>query len=215
MGRLSFVRLPQTAKVGHDGHFSHCCQNGKVQLDALRPLPEVLHDLLVGSDPGSRHFPARIREYNAALSFASFGADISFPPGHGPPVFRVHGAVYHASRAIEVDGDGQGKYAQLYLYDHGEALRARTAQNPDLRAEILDALQTMLEDTCPYAATYQHMQELVREATQAGSSVTLGFAADTAGDHRRYNQPTVHEVAAVFEGEEGGPPSNRDIVVWP
>ena len=32
---------------------------------------------------------------------------------------------------------------------------------------------------------------------------------------RRYNQPTVREVAAVFAGPDGAPPTNRDIVVWP
>ena len=34
-------------------------------------------------------------------------------------------------------------------------------------------------------------------------------------DCRRYNEPTHNEVAAVFVGEDGAPPANRDIVVYP
>lgn len=34
-------------------------------------------------------------------------------------------------------------------------------------------------------------------------------------DCRRYNEPTHNEIAAVFVGEDGAPPANRDIVVYP
>lgn len=34
-------------------------------------------------------------------------------------------------------------------------------------------------------------------------------------DCRRYNKPTHDEVAAVFLGEDGAPPENMDIVIYP
>jgi hypothetical protein len=34
-------------------------------------------------------------------------------------------------------------------------------------------------------------------------------------DCRRYNEPTRSEVAAVFVGEDGAPPGERDIAVYP
>ena len=34
-------------------------------------------------------------------------------------------------------------------------------------------------------------------------------------DQRRYNEPTHYEVAAVFIGEDGAPPANRDVVIYP
>ena len=34
-------------------------------------------------------------------------------------------------------------------------------------------------------------------------------------DQRRYNRPTVDEVAMIFVGNDGAPPTNRDIVVYP
>ena len=44
----------------------------------------------------------------------------------------------------------------------------------------------------------------------------MRFSSEAARDPRRYNKPTVEEVAAVFVGEhDGGPPSHKDIVVYP
>ena len=44
---------------------------------------------------------------------------------------------------------------------------------------------------------------------------TRGFKAQLSRDPRRYNHPAVTEVAAVFIGEDGAPPCNRDLRVWP
>ena len=59
------------------------------------------------------------------------------------------------------------------------------------------------------------MRDKLQEDPAQRASLTLGFAANTGNDMRRYNQPTVREVAAVFAGPDGAPPTNRDIVVWP
>ena len=193
-------------------HFKLCCQNGKLSEIPKPPFPPMaLAHRLKSKDVHSRHFRERIREYNSALSFVSFGANLNIPPGHGPPVFRLHGSIYHASVALEPEPQHEGKYAQLYLYDPGAALDIRARRNPGLSREILEELQTMLEEVSVYVAAYRHMQQVVLD----DPTVTLGFAANTDGDLRRYNQPTVREVAAVFDGEDGAPPSNRDIVVWP
>ena len=203
--------------VGQPLHFNICCRNGKLShLPKIPEPPEELHDLLAGRDVESRKFRERIREYNSALSFVSFGADIKPPPGHGPPVFRIHGAVYHASVALDVRRPTEGKYAQLYLYDHGHALDLRTRRNPELSPKIMESLQTMLEEISPFVEGYRQMCHVARQALDTGvSNICLGFAANTEGDLRRYNKPTTREVAAVFCGDEGAPPSNRDIVIWP
>jgi len=46
------------------------------------------------------------------------------------------------------------------------------------------------------------------------SHIVCGFFK-RGSDCRRYNEPTHHEVAAVFLGEEGASPASRDIVVYP
>ena len=198
----------------HARHFRLCCQNGKLSHINKPPFPPlILAHYLKSPEMRARNFRERIREYNSALSFVSFGAEMSTPPGHGPKVFRLHGSIYHASAALEPEPQHEGKYAQVYLYDPGEALNLRAKRNPELSRETLDELQTMLEEVSPFVEAYRHMRD-VALANDTGS-VTLGFAANTDGDLRRYNRPTQREVAAVFGGEDGAPPSNRDIVVWP
>ena len=76
-------------------------------------------------------------------------------------------------------------------------------------------LQSMVQDS-PFAESYRRMYDVAKQATAAGVSTTsLGFVANPEGDLRRYNHPIASEVAAVFCAEEGAPPSNRDIVIWP
>ena len=113
-------------------------------------------------------------------------------------------------------------YAQLYIYDPAEALEKRLAHNPDAKQEIMQRLQEELSDENYYAASYRHMQELLEEAEEKAAregteipQVTMRFSSDAAHDPRRYNKPAVEEVAAVFVGADGGPPSNKDIVVYP
>jgi hypothetical protein len=41
------------------------------------------------------------------------------------------------------------------------------------------------------------------------------LTADNTRDKRRYNLPVVNEIAVVFVGENGEPPSKRDLVIYP
>ena len=60
------------------------------------------------------------------------------------------------------------------------------------------------------------MKDLAEEYIAEGrSDVSMGFAAATTEDVRRYNHPTKEEVAAVFVAHDGAPPSSRDMVLWP
>ena len=43
----------------------------------------------------------------------------------------------------------------------------------------------------------------------------MRFSSGAVREPRRYNQPAVEEVAAVFVGADGHPPSHKDIVVYP
>ena len=80
------------------GHYKLCCHNGKMAEVPRIPAPSgALLTLLTDRSKRSQEFRQHIRQYSAALSFVSFGAYVSVPPGNGPPVFRIHGAVYHMS----------------------------------------------------------------------------------------------------------------------
>lgn len=132
--------------------------------------------------------------------------------GLGPPVVMCHGAVYHVAGRLFPDDDN-ARYAQLYLYDHGEALGRRVIQYPDLGKQTLQSLQAMLEGLSPYAKQYRFMRD-VATANNA-PTVTLGFQCAKGSDVSRYSAPTTLEAGVIFEGPEGVPDSNRDIVIWP
>ena len=65
---------------------------------------------------------------------------------------------------------------------------------------------------------YELLQEEQQRASARGETpaeVTMRFSASAERNQRRYNQPTVDEVAALFVGTDGAPPTNKDIVVYP
>ena len=145
-------------RVGRDGHFNLCCSNGKLRylwenLEANPSCPEPLHSLLTKSTRQAKDFQDKIRCYNSALSFVSFGANLELPPGanrHGPPVCMLHGTLYHYSYALHSDDQGAAKFAQLYMYDHAEAQRRRLDFWTDLNPALLESLSTMLETCSPF-----------------------------------------------------------------
>ena len=60
--------------------------------------------------------------------------------------------------------------------------------------------------------------QAARQAVQAGDHipvVSLVFRRDRQSDQRRYNAPTSNEVAMVFVNEDGEPPFERDIRIYP
>ena len=213
-GSLNFEK----EKVGRPLHYNICCHNGKAaEVAPLPEAPELLQELLSSKSKRSRHFQEHIREFNAAVAFVSFGHNYAAPPGHGPQVFRILGGVYHMSSKLLPDKGRDPKYAQLYLYDPAVALGLRATQHPKLDRKILKDLDEMLVNVRnPYLAIYKHMHELSEVLAQDNPRcIKMGFSSSKETDMRRYNHPTAREVAAVFVSQDGAPPSNRDIVVWP
>ena len=80
-------------------------------------------------------------------------------------------------------------------------------------------LQRTLDSCNPYVAAYKHMhtveQETLQSANERGEQVPTiqmvikrGTAQINEGQHRgRYNEPRHDEVAAVFVGLDGAPPT--------
>ena len=87
---------------------------------------------------------------------------------------------------------------------------------------MLEQLQEEIATNNAYAELFKQMHEILCEEEMRAAAadttprvVTLRFSSETARDARRYNTPTVDEVAAIFVGEDGAPPANRDIVIYP
>ena len=131
--------------------------------------------------------------------------------GIGPPVVTCHGQVYHLAGRLFPDDDESARYSQLYMYDHGEALKKRGLQYPDLGEQTMRRLQEMMEEVSPYVAKYRQMGQLA----QTTPTVRLGFLSAKGSDVSRYSAPTTMEAGVIFVGDEGVPETNRDIVIWP
>ena len=205
---LSMNFVGELVQGTRDRHFNICCQNGKVtSLNEREPVevPEVLESLLLGRRPSDREFRERIRMYNNALAFVSFGAKVAVPKGNGPPVYRIHGAVYHASGALAPPAGTAPSYAQLYVWDEAEALEHRMAQNPGIDRATMEALTNMIRSQNPYAEAFRFMSEIMQERRDQGGDadeVHMRFSNPSDFERHRYNKPSVREVAVVFLGED-------------
>ena len=100
-----------------------------------------------------------------------------------------------------------------------EALEVRLNEDSSVTEDLIKQLQDILNNVNPYASAYRHMYDVEMEehlkVERVGvdpNSVTMIFREE--GDKRCYNAP-LDEVAAVFIGEDGAPPGNHDIVVYP
>jgi flagellar biosynthesis GTPase FlhF len=196
--------------------YTKCCHDGKVTLDPLSETPTLLTELLMGNTPEANNYREYIREYNSAMAFASMGADIKSPPGNGPHCFRIHGQIYHLVSPLYPNESNKPGYGQLYIYDSTEAttIRLKNQSNQGCMANVMQQLDEMLRQVTPFAESYKQMHQI----TQANltMNVRMVFIQDPNLDNRRYNAPTSKtEVAAIFVGEDGEPPANTDICIYP
>jgi len=200
----------------------NCCHNGKVQLPPLSPYPEELNNLLCSGDEQSKNFQDNIRQYNSALSFASFGAQVVYPPGRGPYTFRLHGQIYHRTGSLHPGESEKPIYNQLYIIEGHQATehRLRYPENHNCRRDTMNLLTDVIQRNSPFAMAYEHMFEVEKAAVESviqnnsdPPNITMYFKQGR--DQCRCNAPTHDEVAAVFVVDDGAPPVNRDIVVHP
>jgi len=104
--------------------FSLCCLKGKVHLPLLERPPDLLVNLLNGSDQRSKHYFENMRAYNNMFSFTSIGGKIdnSMNDGVGPPTFILTGQNYHRIGSLLPGSGLRPKFAQLYIYDTNNEL---------------------------------------------------------------------------------------------
>ena len=164
-----------------------------------------------------------MRQHNNALSFVSFGAKITPPPGYGPYCFKIQGMVHHRVSSLYCDKKENSLYGQLYILDFQTAndIRLSKSVNHELRSDILKMLNTALHKCNPYAKSYKMMHEVITEESASAAkenretkNFVMRFYNESSSDKRRYNDPTCSEVAAIFESNDGAPPSHRCISVY-
>ncbi len=189
----------------------------QIKLPPLLPAPAILQNLLCGNNPLSKAFLQDIRQYNAALAFTSLAVkvDEAITNSSGPYCFRVSGKLHHRMGSLLPQKEGKLSYAQLYIHDPAEALSMRNHRNPNLNPEIMSQLQDLMQDVNPYVALYRHAYLIMKDKPREEyPNIEVRLHVGDGTDGRRYNLPTVDELAAIIPGDGSEPVKNdRDIVL--
>ncbi|GFT19643.1 uncharacterized protein NPIL_659171 [Nephila pilipes] len=184
-----------------------CCAAGKIKLPQLREPPELLKTLLAGYTAESKHFLSNMRKYNSFFQMISFGAEVIRT--HFMPTFKVKGQIYHKVGSLLPFPNGQHKLLQMYFIgDDKDELDALCGISTGIKRCIVSQLQELLHEK-------NHLVRLFKTAIHMMPSDThkIVIQADRkpAGEHvRRFNVPTVDEVAIIIVGDQFQP---RDIVL--
>src|SRR5882762_8566521 len=211
--------LPEKLSISSNANprFGKCCLQGQVQLPPLSQPPLALSSLFKGSGQPQKQFRERIRQYNAAFAFTSIAAHIndSVLSGSGPYSFILHGSLHHKMGALLPPPGLQPSYAQLYVLDPDSATNARSTRNSNLVPSTMSDLHAMLLQHNPYVEMYKQAHQILREKPEHEQHhVRLCITVDPNTDLRRYNAPTVNEIAAIIPG--GGEEHvnlHRDIIL--
>jgi len=218
--------------------FNLCCRQGKLKyVPVLPPAPAPLAGLLSGTGRRSEEFKQNIRRYNAALAFASFndGGGAAECSGssrpRGPPVYVLHGQVYHATSTLYPSNGKEPRYGQLYIYDAQEAATRRATAFEGLDRQLLLELERMLvrlvrvdgstpQPRNPYPSSFRHLHERVCEEEETARArgqeprqQVLQMSCARVPDPRRYNKPASREIAVVFVGNR--PVSDHFVNIYP
>ncbi|XP_065322977.1 uncharacterized protein LOC135930119 [Gordionus sp. m RMFG-2023] len=165
-----------------------------------------------------------IRSYNSSLAFASMGAKNDNLLIKGPYCFRVHGQIYHRTSHLYPPNGVSPKYAQLYVLETSQAIENRLLfkENSACDINLLKKLDILIRQINPYAISFKTLNEVEKAGEMKArlenrpiSKVNRIFRRDRANDRRRYNIPTIDEVAMIFNNDDGEPPFQRDVKVYP
>ncbi|XP_053149050.1 LOW QUALITY PROTEIN: uncharacterized protein LOC128343641 [Hemicordylus capensis] len=177
---------------------------------------------MTGQHEYSKNFMENVRSINSALAFASMGANIVPPPGHGPYCFRIHGTICHRAGTLHPQQGQDRQYAQLYILDPTEVAERRlhNKSNTKINPQLMQVLSTCFEENNPFAEAckmlHQVETECQEDAEQTGEAlreVTMTIVQDRENDQRRYNAPQHNEVAFIFKNNDGEPPLERYLLI--
>ncbi|XP_049308530.1 uncharacterized protein LOC125777487 [Bactrocera dorsalis] len=203
-----------------------CCFSGKVKLPALEPPPEPLHSLLTGESPTSKHFLQNIQAYNSCFQMTSFGAtkiirDPFMPTFkvitlHGISsetfdifILQIQGQIYHRAGSLIPFVDADYQFLQIYFIgNETDQLNQQCKIATGTRREIVLNLQRFLNE-------HNELIRLFKIALDRMPSdnhrIVIRADKMPMGQHaRRFNAPTIDEVAIVIVGEQF---ESRDIVL--
>lgn len=207
------------------GDFTICCRSGRLRFPVPEQIFPFYEEFTNVENPNHAKLMGCIRVLNGATSFTSSVATIHKPPGYGPYVFMINGAVYHYMSPLIPNAPMETRKAAALYFTTDKQAAIQTRLNYGLPYNLDE---TLLRDTLdflhrhnPFVKFFMHTAEQFDEYRRQGQQVpriSLAFNPDfqIPGIHPgRQNAPTTsEEVAAVFPlNEEGIPEYDRDIMM--
>ncbi|KAJ3502123.1 hypothetical protein NMY22_g18693 [Coprinellus aureogranulatus] len=125
-----------------------------------------------------------------------------------PPVFQIAGELYHCSGPLTAANTVVPRYSQLYIVEPRAAVDDRIELNDGLDRNIMDSLDAMLRENHQYVPVYKHACGVPQNYAPDDAVVSLRL--EPGLNKRRYNMPTVDEVAVVLPGVTT---KGRDIIL--
>lgn len=129
--------------------------------------------------------------------------------------FRVGGQLHHyIGSTLPKDGHVPS-FAQIYVMGDGGTEELSMRQNHHgntLDNVILSNLQSLLNHINPYAQLLKNAREIL-EHTPGARVILKSMPPTNRTDYKRYNQPAVHDIGAVVEGNGDIPLRPREVIL--
>lgn len=127
------------------------------------------------------------------------------------PTFKVQGQIYHRAGSLLPLPDDEHKYLQIYFMggaDDEQQVQQRSRFNPGTRPTIIASLQNLLHERNALVQLFKTAADMMPADDYA---IVIKADKTPAGQHpRRYNAPSIDEVAIVIVGEQF---EARDIII--
>ncbi|KAE9525651.1 hypothetical protein AGLY_014178 [Aphis glycines] len=185
-----------------------CCANGKVKLPAFESPPNPLHSLIFGTSPTSKHFLSNNQEYNTSFQITSFGATKVIRDSF-MPTFKIQGQIYHRTDSLLPFPDTEPQFLQIYFVgNRNDELNRRCAIASSARRHIILDLQIFFHQHNGLVQLFKTALDLMPSDNHR---IVIRADKTPFGEYaRRFNAPTIDEVAIVIVGEQF---LSRDIVL--
>lgn len=132
--------------------------------------------------------------------------------------FRVRGQMHHLIGSLLPPPTDLPAFAQIFIYCGGgedEAEFRIERSGTQLNPEILLQFMEFMYANNPYARAFRMAEDIMQtEEPRTLRLTTVTVDPEAPGlDHRRYNLPSVDEVAVVIEGDGNVGTRARDIIL--
>lgn len=122
---------------------------------------------------------------------------------------QIQGQIYHRAGSLLPVSDSNNKFLQIYFMGNSpQEIDLRCAQNNLVKRSIIEQLQTLFHEHNQLILLFKTALDLMPSDNH---KIVIRADKTPAGQHaRRFNAPTIDEVAIVVVGEDL---ESRDIVL--